>query len=195
MFRPFEYNSLELIEQKNYIIAPEKITLDDIYYVFQSVKLIPEPQISYPQADSFKRVINLLEMLVEEDFSRDKVTHTFDVDPRQTNYYTSAVMYLGLVDKRRDGTLIIYFLNDEGRKIMNMPFKKKYLAIVERILRNPSFHKAFEFYLNNGHSPDKTTVVQIMKDFNVFDVNAESTFFRRATTVRTWLDWILSLQN
>src|SRR5699024_8272704 len=95
-----EYNSLVSIQQKNYIIAPEEIILEDIVNEFKRVKIIREPRISYPQANSFKRVINLLEMLMKEDLDRDYLTHTLDVHHRQTNYYTSAAMYLGLADKR-----------------------------------------------------------------------------------------------
>lgn len=190
-----EYNSLSLIEQKNYVIAPEKITLEDIVQVFKNIIIIPEPRISYPQADSFERVINLLEMLMEEDIARDEVTHIFDVDPRQTNYYTSAGMYLGMVDKRREGKIVTYYLTDEARRIMNLPYKKKYLSIVGRVLRNPSFYRVFELYLKNGYQPSRKEIVQIMKTSDIYDVHSADTFNRRASTVRGWLNWILNLQN
>lgn len=192
---PMEYNSLILLRQQNYIIAPEKITLDDIVNTFKNVRIIEEPEISYPQADSFERVINLLEMLMEEDRDKDYLTHTLDVHHRQTNYYTSALMYLGLADKKTEDGMIIYYLTDEGKRIMKLKYKQKYLSIVEKILQNPSFNKAFRVYLEQGYLPSKNIVVDIMKEFNVYNVYKESTFHRRATTVRCWLDWILGLQN
>lgn len=192
---PIEYNSLILMKQKNYIIAPDRIILDDIYKVFKDVKIIQEPKVSYPQADSFERVINLLEMLMEDDRDKDYLTHTLDVHNRQTNYYTSAGIYLGLIEKRTEDGLIIYYLSDEGKRIMKLKYKQKYLAIAEKILQNPSFNKAFSVYLQQGYSPNIDTIVEIMKECNVFNVDSKSTFYRRATTVRSWLDWILGLQN
>jgi len=192
---PMEYNSLVLVKQKNYIIAPDRIVLDDIYKVFKDIKVIQEPQVSYPQADSFERVINLLEMLMEDDRDKDYLTHTLDVHHRQTNYYTSAGMYLGLIEKRAEDGLIIYYLSDEGKRIMKLKYKQKYLAIAEKILQNPSFNKAFSLYLQQGYPPSRDEIVEIMKEFDVYNVDSESTYYRRASTVRCWLDWILGLQS
>lgn len=192
---PMEYNSLVLLKQRNYIIAPEKITLNDISNILMNVNIISEPQISYPQADSFQRVINLLEMLMEEDLDKDYLTHTLDVHSRQTNYYTSAGMYLGLIDKKREDNMVVYFITNEGKRIMNLSYKNKYLEIVKKILRNPSFNKVFRLYLQNGYPPNRDAIVSIMKECNIYNVDSNTTFYRRATTVNCWLDWILSLQS
>lgn len=45
-----------------------------------------EPEISFPQADSFQRVINICELLESQELSRDDVTEEYDFDIRQTNY-------------------------------------------------------------------------------------------------------------
>ena len=83
----------------------------------------------------------------------------------------------------------------EGKRIMNLPYKRKYLSIVEKILRNPSFNKVFRLYLQNGYAPSKSEIIEIMKEYNVYNVEKESTYFRRAQTVGKWLEWILSLQS
>lgn len=189
---PLDYNSLYLVEQKHYIIAPEKITLTDIIDLLSKTKIIPEPEVSYPQANSFERVINLLEMLTQEDLTRDDVTHTFDVEPRQTNYYTSAGMYLGLVGKKK-GTPVTYTLTDEGKRIMGLPHKQKNLQIAQKIIRNPSFNKVLRIYLDKARSPEIVEIVEIMKSCNVYGVGKESTFFRRASTVIRWIEWVLGL--
>lgn len=191
---PMEYNSLVIAKQKNYVISSDRIVLDDIYDIFKKAKIIQEPKISFPQANSFERVINLLEMLMEDDRDKDYLTHTLDVHHRQTNYYTSAGMYLGLIEKKIEDGLIVYFLTQEGKKIMKLKYKQKYLAMAEKILQNPTFNKAFYIYLQQGYSPNRDEIVKIMKEFNVYNVDSETTYFRRATTVRSWLEWILGLQ-
>lgn len=134
---PFEYNSLALVKQINYVIASEEITLDDIIDTFMKVNLVEEPRVSYPQADSFERVINLLEMLMEDERDREYLTHTLDVHQRQTNYYTSAGMYLGLIEKKAEDGLIVYYLSNEGKRIMGLAYKQKYLSIVEKNIAEP----------------------------------------------------------
>ena len=63
------------------------------------MKIIPEPNnIPFPQANSFERIINLCEILYENNtLSRDEITYRYDFDSRQTNYYTDAGRYLGLI--------------------------------------------------------------------------------------------------
>lgn len=57
-----------------------------------------EPKLPFPQADSFERVINLCELLKQKGFiSKNDITQNYDFDYRQTNYYSSAARYLGLI--------------------------------------------------------------------------------------------------
>src|SRR5699024_11404678 len=55
--------------------------------------------ISFPQANSFERVINICELLNAQELSREQVTEEYAFDIRQTNYYTDAARYLGLLEK------------------------------------------------------------------------------------------------
>lgn len=192
---PDNYNSLQLVKQKNYVIAPDTITLDDIISVYNSVILVGEPRVSYPQADTFTRVINLLELLMVEDLERDYLTQTLDVHNRQTNYYTSAGMYLGLITKYTEGGFVYYTLTQKGRDIMSKRPKEKYLSIVKCILQNVSFHRAFGKVLELGVIPGLDVIVEIMETSNIYNVDSHNTYERRALTVRKWLEWILELPN
>jgi hypothetical protein len=96
------YNSLVLVRQKNYSIEAVEISLNDIVNVLNKTKIVEEPKLPFPQADSFKRVINLCELLSQDEMTRNDITLNYSFDPRQTNYYTDAGRYLGLIDKRRE---------------------------------------------------------------------------------------------
>src|SRR5690606_12713234 len=95
---PSRYNSLRLVEQKDFIISHEEVELDDIIEVFHTVQSVAEPEIPFPQADSFTRVVDLLGLLVENDLSKEDITRNYAFDERQTAYYTRAGMYLGLME-------------------------------------------------------------------------------------------------
>lgn len=192
---PFNYNSLVLIKQKNYSIESVNITFDEILNVLNRVKTIEEPKIPFPQADSFKRVINLCELLAEGEKSRDEITLNYAFDPRQTNYYTDAGRYLGLIDKKIENKKPIYLLSNEGHKILNLTYKSRQLKFVELILKHEVFVKVFKKYLENEKMPSKSEIVEIMKKSNLYNIDAESTYERRASTVSGWINWILELQR
>ena len=190
---PQNYNSLHLVKQKNYVIATE-IGLADIENLLRTVPLVHEPDISFPQADRMSRIVNLIELLNEKPMSKQDITSEYAFDERQTNYYTDAGRYLGLIDKGHDadGT-ILFQLSALGRRVMELEYKERQLAIVSRILAHKIFNETLRLHLECGEMPDKQTIVQIMKKSNPYHVEAESTYLRRSSTVIGWINWILGL--
>ena len=190
---PQNYNSLHLVKQKNYVIATE-IGLADIDNLLRTVPLVNEPDISFPQADRMSRIVNLIELLNEKLMSKQDITSEYAFDERQTNYYTDAGRYLGLIDKSRDSDGIILFqLSALGRRVMELEYKERQLAIVSQILAHKVFNETLRLHLECGEMPDKHTIVQIMKRSNLYHVEAESTYLRRSSTVIGWINWILGL--
>lgn len=193
---PLEYNSLELISQKNYIIAPEQITLDDIYTVLQSVDIVQEPEVPFPQADTFARVIDLLGLLMDNDYlTAEYITSNYAFNKRQTSYYTSAGMYLGLIGKSRYNNNVTYHLTNTGKRIMSKRHKQKYLSLVEAILKHEVFNKVLREYFANASPVPKNRVAEIMNGCYLYNVENQSTVYRRAQTICKWIDWILKLQD
>jgi len=62
-----------------------------------------------------------------------------------------------------------------------------------------SSHITFNKYLKNtldtGILSDQKNIVDIMKSSNLFNINRESTYNRRSSTIKGWIDWVLSLIN
>ncbi|WP_019153474.1 type II restriction enzyme [Robertmurraya massiliosenegalensis] len=191
---PKRYNSLRLVEQKDFIIAHEGIELDDIIKVFRAVQTIPEPEIPFPQADSFTRVVDLLGLLVENDLSKDQITWNYAFDERQTSYYTRAGMYLGLMETYKDENKQVMFrLTQTGRDIMRQKTKDKFLSLTNKILAHEPFKQVLAEYFAKGTLPEKSRVVDIMENCHLYNVQKESTYFRRASTIMGWMNWILDL--
>lgn len=189
------YNSLVLVSQKNYSIEDTSIEITDIQEVLHNVIIAVEPQIPFPQADSFERVINICELLNEQELSRNDVTEQYAFDARQTNYYTDAARYLGLLEKRKDGAMPIYGLSDTGKRILGLNYKQRQLAFCNLILSHKTFSDTLRKYLESGNMPSTGEIVQIMKLSNLYNVESESTFERRSSTVKGWLNWITGLIN
>lgn len=192
---PQNYNSLRLIKQKNYAIATN-IYLSDIEKLLETVPEIREPEISFPQADSMSRIINLIELLHEKPMTRDSITTQYAFDARQTNYYTDAGRYLGFVEKERgESNNISFRLSEKGHRVMRLAYRERQLAIASQIIAHRPFREVLKWHLQYGIMPDRATIVQIMKKLNLYKIGSESTYFRRSSTVSCWVNWILSIVN
>lgn len=190
---PRNYNSLVLVKQRNYAISTE-IHLIDIENLLRSLPIVPEPTVSFPQADLLSRLINLVELLHEQPMTKQDITTRYAFDERQTNYYTDAGRYLGLIEKERiDACTILFSLSAVGQRIMSLTYRERQLAITAQILKHSVFNETLKLHLQSGEMPDKATIVQIMKQSNLYRVEADSTYFRRASTVIGWINWILGI--
>lgn len=190
---PNNYNSLVLVKQKNYTLVQDDIDLNAIKDILYKVNIIEEPRIQFPQANSMKRLINLCELLYNNDMTKEEITTTYDFDPRQTNYYTDAGIYLGIIDKKREDGEIIYFLTHEGRNLFKVNLRTRQLKLIELILKHNAFNKTLKEYFRIEQMPSKDNIVKIMKESNLYRINSDSTFYRRAQTISRWISWILNL--
>lgn len=191
---PENYNSLVLVKQKNYIIAHEDIALGDILSILEEVEIIKEPEIPFPQADNFKRVINLCELLLNEDMKKEDIVSKYDFDPRQADYYTNAGIYLGLINKKSNSQLM-YSLSSKGKKIIRQKHRDRQLSLAKLILEHEVFNKSFKLYLKKGESPNKKEITNLMKESYIHNVKSDVTLMRRSSTVISWTNWVLSLVN
>ncbi|MCL1857779.1 MAG: hypothetical protein FWF92_00920 [Oscillospiraceae bacterium] len=189
------YNSLVLINQKNYSIEDTTIEITDVQTVLKNARIVAEPQIPFPQADSFERVINICELLNGQELNRSEVTERYAFDERQTNYYTDAARYLGLLEKRKDGGMPIYRLSENGKRILYLNYKRRQLAFCNSILSHKSFGNTLHKYLENGNMPTTSEIINIMKQSNIYNIESDSTFERRSSTIKGWLNWVIGLIN
>lgn len=190
---PLNYNSLYLVKQKNYLIATE-IYFVDIENILNQVSIVNEPDISFPQADCMSRIINLIELLSEKSMTKQDITSEYAFNQRQTNYYTDAGRYLELIDKSHDENgNVLFELSSHGRYIMGLEYRERQLAIVKQILKHKVFNETLKLHFKASEMPSKEMIVQIMKNSNLYHVEADSTYWRRASTVIGWINWILGI--
>ena len=202
---PNNYNSLELVKSRRYgIISQEEmeISFEDINQVYKQIEFVEEPQIPFPQADSFKRVITLLELLDNDTIkAKEEITEEFQFDPRQTDYYFNAGKYLGFLEEDE-----IVFINNKniikkkaiklserGKRLFEINYKARQLEFVRAILEHKVFYKVFMDSIDDYMIPNKEKIVEYMKESNLYNVNKDETYRRRASTISGWINWILTL--
>ena len=191
---PGFYNSISLVRYKKYAVQEEGINIEDIRNVLAGVQVVKEPDLPFPQADSFERVINLCELLRQKGFiCKDDITQNYDFDRRQTDYYSNAARYLGLVDVVCENGQKGCVLTESGFRIFNLPIVRRQLEFAKLILAHAVFRDTLNLYLDKGDVPTNGEVVGIMKKWNLKNVGSEQTYKRRASTVISWINWILGL--
>ena len=185
---PDHYNSIVLLNEKKYTIQEGVINNEIIQQILDSTKTVKEPEIPFPQADSFERVINLCELLLERGYlTKEEITQNYDFNERQTNYYSDAGRYLGLIDKSNG----VFTLTKFGEKVFRKPIFERNLEFIRLILSHNPFKKTLKSYYENAEIPSKEEVVEYMKQSKLFNVGTESTYQRRASTVKSWINWIV----
>jgi predicted transcriptional regulator len=194
-----DYNSLELVELKRYEIVTGDIELEDIRTLLDEATVAPEPaDVPFPQADNFNRVIDLLTRLsaTSAPLTQEDITEYNAFNRRQTQYYTNAAAYLGLVERqyeREQG--VTYALTAKGKRIMRKKRQARRLAIVEAMLQHKVFNECVRLYLDQAEPPTKEQVVEIMRGAELVGLDREgtTTIPRRAGTVMGWIKWVMEL--
>lgn len=189
------FNSISLVKQKSYTVNYEKITQQDVDYVVnRATTFVSEPKVPFPQADDFTKVIDLLSYLYERDMTKDDIAEQLDFDKRQSDYYYNSCLYLGLANKYKNKEGTFATLNDKGRAIVQLPYRQKRLALAEIILQHEIFKEIYDKTITEGEVRTDY-IVSRMKHHKLYNINSESTFKRRASTIRGWVKWIMELPN
>lgn len=186
------YNSIRLVQERNYSLEDIDITLDDLHDTWDKVIIKPEPEVTFIQADSFNKVISLVENLNESPMTTVEIAELFGFKERQSDYYFNACKYLGLAEKLSDEEGVKVHITGLGQRLLRMKYKERQLEYVRLILEHQIFYELFEIMLKIGEVPDKSCVTAKMKELNVC---GESLIDRRSSSVRGWLYWILTLVN
>ncbi|YAG17599.1 hypothetical protein NSTC745_06999 [Nostoc sp. DSM 114161] len=155
--------------------------------------IVAEPNVPFPQANNFERIIDLLTLLIDKELTKEEITANYQFDERQTIYYTDAARYLGLMDKYVDQNTreITFCLSDKGSHLLKKRYKIKILSLIEKILQHQVFYNTFESTLSNGFIPDINRICNIMQSRNL-NINIK-TIERRSSTVRKWVEWIVNM--
>ncbi len=191
---PELYNSIQLLHHKKYVVQEGSINIENIQNILERIQVVEEPELPFPQADSFERIINLCELLKQREFiCKDDITQNYDFDRRQTDYYSNAAKYLGLVEVRSENQQTGCYLSKNGIRIFNLPIIERQLEFVKLILSHSVFKNTLNLYFEKGDVPTKDEIVEIMENAQLYKINSDHTYKRRASTIISWINWILEL--
>lgn len=184
---PADPQSITLVDAARYALGPTRLDLHSLADAVRTTALAAAPSVPFPQADSFARVIDLVEKL-ERPLCKDDITELYGFTPRQTDYYANAAAYVGLA--QRSGS---YWTRTEwGDAVMGIAKRDdRNLALVETLARDGVFKRVLAEALATGAVPARPRIVGIMQDEGL--ALGASTLGRRAATVESWTRWVLDL--
>lgn len=193
------YSSIRFIKEKYYSLEDTTITIDDLKEVFYSTECVyldkygkSRDDVPSVQADSFERVISLLESMYQNEMSKEDIQELMHFSERQVGYYFNAGRYLEIFCKKKNNEKrIVYTLTEIGNKIYLSHYKKRQLLLVRQIFKHKIFRTLFEQVLVNGELPELDYITDLELEYEM--VNSRSTAERRARSIRAWISWIFNL--
>lgn len=128
-----------------------------------------------------------------EFITKEDITTNYDFDQRQTDYYSNAGKYLGLIKIGSDKATgqIGCYLTKLGKQVFAINIIDRQKEFVKLILSQKAFKNTLKLNLEKGEMPTKDEIVEIMKKSKLHKVDSDSTYYRRASTISGWINWIL----
>ncbi len=188
---PNNINSIEIIKSKKYIITnDEPITIETLTKLLDSVSPTVNKQCQFPQADSFEKIVDLMDYVASTPHasSKDAAEH-FNFAVRQSAYYSAAAKFLGLIEIKNR----IYVLSEKGKDIQNKSYREKHLDLIKLIISDKVFNEVLKKTIISGEIPQKEEITSLIRRYYFADTEKSNTPERRAGTVSGWIRWILSI--
>ena len=188
---PEDPSSIKMVNEGRYSIDKDALNLEIIREILDTVEIVEEPKTPFPQCDDLGKVINLCELLCykNEEMSKLEISEEFHFVDRQAAYYGAGAIYLNLIVYNKNKT---YSLTQLGEKVFSQSLQQRQIELVRIILSHKPFNIVMQDYIEQNECPSIERIVELLKDYDMYNVNAEgSTFKRRCSTIKGWVNWIL----
>lgn len=137
---------------------------------------LPKLGVPFPQADKFEKVLAMFNIVArEESITKEALLLDFDVDPRQIDYYSNAMRWMGLVRSQQG----VIDLTDSGRVLAKMTHARKMKWMAEIIFSEPIFNHVLRY------GPSDVPPALFVR----WRCDSETTRQRRLQTVKAWVSY------
>jgi hypothetical protein len=140
--------------------------------------------------------MDLAAFIGEKPRTMDDIALNYDFHVRQSDYYFSALRFLGLAEIRSDESgQRLRCLSEPGLRIITLPPREKILAYANLLLGITAVRLSFLGAINAGNFPDLAWIEDVIRkeqaDFGI----SGSTLRRRSQTVLSWTRWLIELDD
>lgn len=190
------YSSIQKVKQIDYLLGDnDEVTISDLKSLIQSKefgRLEENTDIPFPQANSFLRILDLLDFISDSPKSPREIALNYGFDIRQSDYYFNALRYLGYAKKPYRGAPIT--ITEKGKeRHYRRDTKLGKINIIKDILSFKVFAECMKITLSAGEIISQKDVKRIIGKYRDEDNINVTTKNRRASSVREWINWILNI--
>lgn len=182
------FGELEVKRSRAYVIDESPLAELDLPGLLERSPAEQEPALSFPQANDLDRVADLVRLASEEPASKEAIAEAFDFDERQGDYYGNAACYLGLL-RRGDGGFAITPAGAGFARLRTRAERTR--ALAERMLAVPSLRSCLALLVGRSYRMEKVAVGELSRLIKEHKGLEGPTLERRASTVRSWLTWLM----
>jgi hypothetical protein len=197
---PNDFSSAEIVKHKRYALSQNRIALKELVELAKFQNGSPRSSFDlsapFPQADDFERLMDLAAFIGEKPRTMDDIALNYDFHVRQSDYYFSALRFLGLAEIRSDESgQRLRCLSEPGLRIITLPPREKILAYANLLLGITAVRLSVLGAINAGNFPDLAWIEDVIRkeqaDFGI----SGSTLRRRSQTVLSWTRWLIELDD
>ncbi len=189
-----KYGEMEITNTKCYSVDEDPVLAIQFDALIHEIPVdAAEPGfVPFPQANDLDKVIDLVVSFNDELSTRDGISEYFEFDERQGDYYANAAIYLGFLE--REGVKSQFSLTELGRELKHYRTRRCRNGILfNQLLKRPTFRRSIEILRNSHLNVNEISIEDIAEIIHQFDARYnEVTRHRRASTVKTWLKWIMA---
>lgn len=175
------YQSIALVE-KRWFTFDEPQAIASLEELFQQTRAATPASKVFPQADTLATVIVSAELYSSEVSSAPDLADRWGFDERQGQYYTTALLWLGFVERTIGKTR----LSPRGAEFVRADRTRRFVILFQAIAATPVFRESIRRNLELKPMPAGEIADLILAK----DYAKKSTARRRAQTVIAWLDWL-----
>ncbi|MDO9033993.1 MAG: hypothetical protein Q7U51_02150 [Methanoregula sp.] len=187
-----EYGELRCVRSTCFTVNEPVKQPVNLKHLLAESRIEPEPSVPYPQANDLDKVIDIVTNYHSACLSnKPAIAEFFEFDERQGDYYANAGYYLGLL--KRVPSSVEFSLTREGEYIAKSENRsRRNLLLLKQMLKRPSFHEIIRLFDSRNRdlsSLSAEVLAPIIQ--NHVELN-ETTARRRASTVMSWLRWMVA---
>lgn len=183
------FGDLEIAKRRCYTINESPRLYVNISELLRLIPEEEEPEdVPYPQADDLDKVVDIIKLIGVGVNDKVQLAEFFEFEERQGDYYANAGCYLGLV-KREGQKFVLTRLGREFSQLESLSERTEML--LSRMLARPTFRTGFNLLVANEFKLENIGNVEIAEIIASHTSLSGSTSLRRASTVRSWMKWIL----
>jgi hypothetical protein len=180
---PELYQSASIARQVHYLLDEAK-PLPNFADVISSRVVKPPENVPFPQADDISKIIDVVELLSPGPENKEDIAKSFDVDPRQGDYYGHGAAWLGLTEKSGR----VFKVTKEGSEFAKLNRSDRLAKLATLVTRMPIFREAAQDTVKGIPCDAEEIYKPLRRRFHL----SESTAKRRAKTVCAWIQWLAS---